>query len=438
MEQSETSFIKSFAIIYTDVSYETNGGEMIVELISVGTELLLGDVLNTDAQFLSKVCASMGYDIFHISVVGDNRTRLIETLDQAVRRSDIVITSGGLGSTNDDISKECVIEYLGLEKEEDQETISNLNSWFGNKEALKNNEKVYSFPRGSTILRNGVGTSPGAWIPFTKYGSDKVIVILPGSPRELRDIVENELTPILKEHSGEVTESIEVKIGVLGEYNVYQKMKDLMENSKNPTFAPYVKEDGALIRITGKGTKEDVHKKLKEGLEKVKKRLDKYIINYDGKAKEETLLNILEKHNFTISIAESLTGGLISGRLVNAAGASKVLQEAYIVYSDSAKNKILGVDSKDLKEYSAVSDKVCRDMLIGLKKKTGCDVAIASTGYAGPGGDDDGHVFLGIMVGEDIRIFEKHWSLARNQIRRLSVNHAIDHLILELKARNYE
>ncbi len=411
---------------------------MIVELISVGTELLLGNILNTDAQFLSKTCASLGYDIYHITVVGDNKTRLMECLDQAVKRSDIVITSGGLGSTNDDISKECVIEYIGLEKEADPETISNLNAWFGNKEALKNNEKVYSFPKGSTILRNGVGTSPGAWIPFEKYGSKKVIVILPGPPKELENIVENELVPILKEHSGEATKSIEVKIGVLGEYNVYQKMKDLMESSCDPTFAPYVKEDGALIRITSKGSEEKVDMKLDEGLKLVKDRLGKYIVNYDGKAKEETLLSILEKNNMTISVAESLTGGLIAGRLINVPGASKVLEEAFVVYSDSAKNRILGVDKKDLEEYSAVSDKVCRDMLLGLKKKTGCDIAIASTGYAGPGGDDDGHVFLGIMVGEDIKIFEKHWSLARNQIRRLAVNHAIDHLILELKARNYE
>lgn len=411
---------------------------MIVEIISVGTELLLGDILNTDVRFLAKIFAQFGFDIYHTSVVGDNKKRLIEAIELAVNRSDIVVTSGGLGSTSDDISKECVIEYLGLPVVEDSETINNLYDWFKDECALNNNKKVFSFPINSKILRNGVGISPGAWIPFKKGTDNKYIIILPGPPKELEPMVLNELIPILKEYSSEETDSLEVKIGLLGEYKVYQIMKDLMEESTDPTYAPYVKNDGVLIRITSKGVKNKVEKKLYEGFEKVKARLGKYIINTDGASRESTLVNILSNNNLMVSLAESLTGGLISATLINVAGASKVIDRAFVVYSDQAKEEILGVRKEIIDKHSAVSYQTCRQMLLGLKNKTGCDVGVAVTGYAGPTGEEVGHVFIGILIKDDINIYENKWKLERQQIRNLTVNHVLDHLILNLKVKGYE
>ena len=408
---------------------------MIVELISVGTELLLGDILNTDAQYLSRILAGLGYDVYHTQVVGDNDQRLFEAMDLAVSRSDIVITSGGLGATNDDITKNIVLKYVDLPSEIDEGSKNLISAWFKeDPEAIKDEEKTYTFPKGSRIFKNTVGTSSGAWIPFQAYGSEKVIVLLPGPPDEFEPMVDNELVPALMENAQAATLSLEVKVGLLGEYSLFKELEKEMENSTNPTFAPYVKPDGPLVRITAKAkSQEEANRALQEGLKLVQEKLGEKVISWNGESREESLLNELLKRKFTISMAESLTGGMIASRFVNSPGASQVFQGSFVVYSDEAKGKVLGVPDEILKKYTAVSEETCRAMLKGLREKTGCDLGIATTGYAGPDGEEVGHVFLGIGMDGKEEIYEYHLHTGRQMIRRIISNQAIDRAIIRLR-----
>lgn len=408
---------------------------MIVEIISVGTELLLGDIVNTDVQYLSRILASFGYDVYHTQVVGDNDQRLLEALDLAVSRSDMVITSGGLGATNDDITKNIVLQYVGLPTEIDEGSKKQIAAFFkGDIESIKDEERTYIFPQGSKILKNTVGTSSGAWIPFQAYGKDKIIVILPGPPDEFEPMVDLALVPTLMDHAKAATLSIEVKVGLLGEYQLFKELENEMENFTNPTFAPYVKPDGALVRITAKAkNKEEANQCLNKGLKLVQEKLGEKVINWNKESREETLLKELLKRNYTISMAESLTGGMVASRFVNCPGASKAFKGSFVVYSDEAKQKVLGVPEKILKRDSAVSEKTCRAMLKGLREKTGCDVGIATTGYAGPEGAEVGHVFLGIGIGEKVEIYEYQLHTGRQMIRRIICNQAIDRATINLR-----
>lgn len=412
---------------------------MIVESISVGTEILLGDILNTNVQYLSRLCARLGLDMYHTSVVGDNPERLFEELEFATSRSDIVILTGGLGSTNDDITKRVVIRFLDRDTMESAYNKEVVENWFSSKEAIQANQIVYTFPSGSTILENHVGTASGAWIPFEKEGQQKFIVILPGPPHEMEPMVEESLVPILIEYAGGITKSLSVRIGELGEFRVNEIMKEEMEHSVNPTFAPYVKEDGALIRITAKSPYEREADRLISGaMQIVQEKLGPYIVTIGREKRSEVLVRLLAERGEMVSTAESITGGLVGSTIVEAPGASKVYEQGFITYSDRTKHKLLTVPKKKLREHTAVSENVCKAMLNGLYARTGADLCIATTGYAGPEGPDVGHVFIGILYRGKKNIYEYHLRGNRRQIRQTAKNMAIDRAIMTLKEMSEE
>ena len=408
---------------------------MIVELISVGTELLLGDIVNTDVQYLSKVCAELGFNIYHTSVVGDNDKRLRAEIEQAASRSDIIILSGGLGSTSDDITKRVAMDYVGGPRKEDPETKErHAQHYADDPEFFAAAKDIYTFPEKATVLRNPVGMSPGAWMPFDDRGQEKYLIVLPGPPNELRGVMEKDLIGLLRQFSTSTTRSREVKIALLGEWKVFQAIQDLADHSTEPTFATYVKAEGVLVRMTTQEPDQDKAEKiLDQGQALLKERLGHLVLGVMESSREEALVDLLAKEGATVSTAESFTGGMVASRIINAPGASSIIKEAYVVYSDEAKEEILGIDPELIKDKTAVSEEVCRAMLEGLQKKTACDLAIATTGFAGPGGDRAGQVFIGLAYKGESHILEYHWDSPRNRIRQRATNRAIDYALLMVK-----
>lgn len=406
---------------------------MIIEIISVGTELLLGDILNTNTQFLSRELATAGYDILHTSVVGDNAKRLYEAIDSAMKRCDILILTGGLGSTSDDITKRIVIDYMDREVFEDEASKEVVATWFNGPNDLERNKSSYSFPIGSEVLKNNFGIVSGAYIPLTD-NEEKAIVLLPGPPKELQPMFKNELLPILNNKVYGEIKSVEVKIGILGEYASYRKLQDKIDHSTNPTYAPYAKDNGCIIRITAKAASDEEAKKmLAKEVELTKEVLGKYFVSAGPESKEETFINELRDKELKIATAESLTGGLVSSTLISVPGASDVMGYGYTVYSDEAKVKTLGVDQELLDEYTAVSKEVAEDMALKLHELTGADFCIATTGYAGPDGDDVGQVYIGLYNDGECKVVSYHLSGDRERIRRRAASLAIDNAILMLR-----
>lgn len=402
---------------------------MIIELISIGTELLLGDILNTNVQYLARECANLGFLLYHTGVVGDNRIRMKEELQRALDRSDIVLITGGLGTTGDDITKSVVSDLVGRPLFEDKEAKENYLTWFKNRD-LELKEMDVSFPEGSTPLKNAIGIAFGAWIPY----KDKYLAILPGPPREMSWMFEHELKPILKKFSMESIQSVQAKIACLGEYDVALRISDEIDHSINPSYAPYAKEDGALVRITAKDKTEDL---AKESLEVGKKvLLDAFgdlVLSFEDKSREEVLYDLLVERKEKVVTGESITGGMLSSRLINVAGSSEIIKESYIVYSDEAKHRLLGVTEALLQKYTAVSREVCQAMLFGLRERTGSELCIATTGYAGPDGENVGLVYLGILYHDKMEIEEFHFQGGRNHIRQRTCNQAIDRAILRMR-----
>ncbi|WP_066925332.1 competence/damage-inducible protein A [Murdochiella massiliensis] len=412
---------------------------MIVECISVGTEILLGDILNTNVQYLSQLCAEVGLDVFHTSVVGDNEKRLTESLCVACERADVVILTGGLGSTDDDITKRVVINFLHQGTQVSEYNKKTIEGWFDNEKARKDNEIVYTFPKNATILENQVGTASGAVIPFDIEGKKGYIVILPGPPKEMIPMVEKELRPVLYRWSKGVTESLVVRFGILGEYQINERLREEISSGTNPTIAPYVKEDGALIRITAKAsTDKEAKEMIAQAYNKVKEKLGKYIVAVGEETRSDVLVRLLRERNESVSMAESITGGMVASTVIESPGASIVLEQAFVVYSDRAKHKLLGIPKKTLEKHTAVSRKVCRSMLKGLAERTGSDLCIATTGYAGPEGEEVGLCYIGIGYHGKRCIFKHHLHGERNHIRNRAKNLAIDYAIMMMKGELWE
>lgn len=414
---------------------------MIVELISVGTEILLGDILNTNVQYLSQLCAQVGLDVYHTSVVGDNEKRLIESLRLACERADAVILTGGLGSTDDDITKRVVINYLHQGTQVSVYNKATVDNWFDSEQARRDNAIVYTFPKGATILENHVGTASGAVVPFSRTGKDKegYIVILPGPPKEMIPMVENALRPILYTWSNGVTESLVVRFGILGEYQINERLKKEIAQGTNPTIAPYVKEDGALIRITAKADTEAKAKAMiAQTFAQVQKKLGKYIVAVGDETRSGVLVRLLREKKEQVATAESITGGMVASTIIETPGASDALEQGFVVYSDQAKHKLLQVPMKKLQKHTAVSRSVCKSMLKGLYKTTGADLCIATTGYAGPSGEDVGRCFIGIRYRGKKCIFKHRLHGDRNLIRNRAKNLAIDYAILMMRGVLWE
>ncbi|HJI47131.1 MAG TPA: competence/damage-inducible protein A [Oscillospiraceae bacterium] len=401
----------------------------VCELISVGTEILLGDILNTDAQYLSIELAKLGISVIHQSTVGDNRERLLAQLDEAAKRSDIIILSGGLGPTPDDLTKEVCCEFFGKEMFLHEPTVEKIKEYFRSKgiEMAQNNLKQAMLPKDCVIFPNDNGTAPG--MAIEKDGVH--ILVLPGPPRELKPMFQNCAVPYLMQFSDRIIVSHNIRTFGIGESSMAERVNDLFD-AQNPTVAPYAKDGEALLRVTAMAkTKEDAEGLCEPIIEEIKKRLDAYVYGVDYNCIEEAVVGMLKEHHLKIATAESCTGGLIAKRITDVPGASEVFECGIISYANGIKHKVLGVSEDDLNKYGAVSEPVAKQMAQGALKVSGADIAVSVTGIAGPDSDSTGKpvglVYIGLADKENVWVREIRTSRRdRSYNRYVSASNALD------------
>lgn len=402
---------------------------MTVELICVGTELLLGNIVNTNAAFIAEKCAMLGLSMYYQSVVGDNQGRLEELLRTAKDRSDIIILCGGLGPTQDDLTKETAAKVMGKKLIEDARARQEIETFMARRSRAitENNWKQALVPEGSIVLYNPNGTAPGIIMEEGK----KRIVLLPGPPNELVPMFEEQVYPYLKESQPEVIFSKMVKLCGIGESSAETKILDLIERQTNPTVAPYAKTGEVHLRLTAKASsKEEAYRMIVPVEEELKKRFGSLIYTDDPQMTlEMAVYELLKEHSLTVTTAESCTGGLLAGRLINVPGISEYLKEGYVTYSNEAKEKLLGVPAETLREYGAVSPQTAEAMAKGGAKAANADVCIAVTGVAGPDGGTKekpvGLVYMSCYCRGKLYTEKNQYTGSRGKIREYSVASAL-------------
>lgn len=401
----------------------------VCELISVGTEILLGDILNTDAQFLSIELARLGISVIHQSTVGDNRERLLAQLKEAADRSDIIILSGGLGPTPDDLTKEVCCEFFGKKMFLHEPTVEKIKAYFSTKgmEMAQNNLKQAMLPKDCVIFPNDNGTAPG--MAIEKDGVH--ILVLPGPPRELKPMFRNCAVPYLMQFSDRIIVSHNIRTFGIGESLMAERVNDLFD-AENPTVAPYAKDGEALLRVTAMArTKEEAENLCKPVINEIKNRLDGFVYGVDYTCIEEAVIEKLKEKHIKVATAESCTGGLIAKRITDVPGASEVFDCGIISYANEIKHRVLGVSEDDLKKYGAVSEPVARQMAQGALKVSGADIAVSVTGIAGPDSDSTnkpvGLVYIGLADRDNVWVRELRTSRKdRSYNRYVSASNALN------------
>ena len=398
---------------------------MNCELICVGTELLLGNILNTNARYLSEKCAELGLSMYYQTVVGDNPERLESVVKEALSRSDLILFSGGLGPTTDDLTKETVSKAFGLPLVDDPGSRAMLEERMGKfgRKITENNYKQALIPEGQRALYNHNGTAPG--ILIEKDG--KIAILLPGPPRELIPMFEEYCVPFIQGRTGITIRSKMVKLIGIGESEAAYRIQDLIENSVNPTVAPYAKTTQVHLRITARAENEEACMQMIEPVyRKIEQELGEYIYTteeaYDI---EDIVVQELKEKGLHISCAESCTGGMIASRLINVPGASDCIKESYVTYSDDVKIKLLGVKPETIQTYSAVSEECAKEMAEGVVKATGSDIGVSATGYAGPDGDNGGLVYYAVSYKGKTVVKKLHSGYERNLIRESATIRAL-------------
>ena len=395
-------------------------------IYSVGTEILLGSILDSNSQFIANRLPDLGINLYKMVTVGDNPERLYDALNEAKGKYDYVFVSGGLGPTEDDITKETVVRVLGLEDEIilDNDSYDELKKYFDNKDtAMKVNKKQALFPKSATVLKNEEGTAPGCIM-----GDETKYILMPGPPNELRAMFDREVVKRLA--TDQIIRSINCKIALLGEWDVARRI-DLSQT--NPTISPYAKSSGVELRVTASADKEEkVYQALDRGVEMVKKAFGPLLLTTEDKTREEVLIDELRVKDEFISTAESITGGLVASSIIDVAGASDVIKESYITYSNDIKHKLLNVSYETIDKYDVVSKEVASEMLDGLKGRTNSDLCIVTTGYA-----HLGLAYAGVLYKDKKYIKEIRVKGDRNKVRRVIKNKLIDMSVLIIRG-DYE
>ena len=402
------------------------------ELIAVGTELLLGNIANTDAQMISQGLSALGITVHNHTVVGDNPERLADALEIARRRADIIITTGGLGPTYDDLTKQTICKTFGRELELHQDILDEISRWFETKMGKKmpaNNIQQAMLPVNCTIFDNPVGTAPGC--AFEEGGVH--VLMLPGPPFECRFMFENRAVPYLEKLTDGVIVSHEIRIFGMGESSVEEKLYEPMTKLTNPTLAPYAKPNEVMLRATAKAdTPEAAEELLQPLVAQVQETLGDVVYGVDVESLEEVVSALLKKDRLTLSAAESCTGGLIAKRITDLPGASEVFRGGIVSYTNGVKAGALGVPEAVLEESGAVSEPVARAMAEGCRRVCGSDLAVSVTGVAGPDSDDRGTevgtVFIALASdsGTICRRFSCGKGRGRDRVRTSAAQYAFD------------
>ena len=407
---------------------------MIAEIVTVGTEILLGNIVNTNSAYLAVECANLGLTVYYQSVVGDNEERMKAVIRTALDRSDVVILTGGLGPTEDDLTKEVTAEVMGMPLVEDAHSRERIERYMkeykknnSQRRITSNNYKQALIPEGALVLDNHNGTAPG--LILEKDG--KIAILLPGPPVELKPMFTEEVYPYLRKKQPEIIYSQVVKICGIGESQVAEDIQDMIQAQTNPTVAPYAKIGEVHLRITAKASDEKEGKKLiKPVVRELKRRFGRNIFATEAeKTLEEAVVDMLRDQQLTLALAESCTGGEIAARIVNVPGASQVFTHGFVTYSNRAKRKCLGVKKATLKLEGAVSAKCAKEMAKGGCNAAEADICLSITGLAGPDGGTKetpvGTVFMGCCYNGKVVTREFHFTGNRTKIRQQATAHAL-------------
>lgn len=409
---------------------------MNAEILCVGTEILLGDIINTNAAFLAKELAACGIGCYYQTVVGDNPGRLKESLALALSRADIVLTTGGLGPTYDDLTKETVAEYFQLPMELHQASLEQMTEVFRSigRPMTENNKKQAFMPRGATVFANDRGTAPGLAVE----GDGKIVIMMPGPPREMTAMFENQVRPWLLSFSGRALVSHSIHFFGIGESALEAELRELMQSCENPTIAPYAKEGEVQLRVTASApTPEEADALTKPVVEKIRALYPQYVYGIDVGTLQNALVQSLLEKNMTAATAESCTGGLVSKRITEISGASRVFGCGVCTYSNEMKRKLLDIPAETLEAHGAVSEQTALAMARGVRKLSGADIGISTTGIAGPDGGTRekpvGLVYIAVSTPQGDTVKElhlsRHYGGEREFIRFTAASHAL-HLAL--------
>lgn len=402
---------------------------MTAEILAVGTELLMGQIANTNAQYISGKLAELGINVYFHTVVGDNAARLEETLKRALNRSDIVITTGGLGPTKDDLTKETISKTMNRNLVLHEDILEDIKDFFAKKHRAmaEINIKQAYLPENSIVIPNPNGTAPGCIIE----DGEKAVIMLPGPPKEMQPMVEETVFNYLKQKTGVILVSKMLKIFGIGESDIETRLMDLIDSQSNPTIAPYASQGEVTVRVTARCINNDeASEMLSPVVDEIKRRLGAAVYSEDGQTLEKVVFGLLKENGLVLATAESCTGGTLAGRITDIPGSSEVFERAYVTYSNRAKVEDLGVSPDTLDKYGAVSRETALEMVNGLKQKTGASVGVAITGIAGPGGGTEekpvGLVFVAAYVKDKVICKKLELAGNRERIRNDACLHALD------------
>ncbi len=413
---------------------------MIAEVVSIGTELLLGQIVDTDAAVLARALSEAGVSVHHRCTVGDNLGRVVGALQQALGRADLVFCIGGLGPTADDLTRAAIAEALGLELRRDPDLVAGLEARYATRGKVPSESVLLQadVPVGGVPLPNPVGTAPGLWVE----AGGKVVVACPGPPAEFEPMVSDEVMPRLYRLLGtgrQVIRSRVLRVSGMGEADAESRLRDLMEGS-NPTLAPYAKPAEVHFRVTARAGDHAAADALIAPLAAaVRERLGDVVYAEDSTTLEEVGVRLLQETGRTVATAESCTGGLLSGRITAVRGSSDVFGTGLVTYANEAKRALLGVPPAVLAAFGAVSEQVADVMAGRVRELAGADYGIGITGIAGPGGGSAekpvGLVYIGLATVSGTRVVRHQFGGARDMVRLRATQAALDMLRREILHR---
>lgn len=405
---------------------------MTCEIVSIGTELLMGQIVNSDAQYLSQRLQGLGISVYYHTTVGDNPERMRDAIARALSRSDIVITTGGLGPTQDDLSKEIAAELLGLPMRFDEASWTQIRAYFERlgRECPVSNRKQAMLAEGAEALPNACGTAPGCYLEL----DGRTLIQLPGPPREMKDMFERQAAPRLAARMDGCIVSRYIRIYGLGESAVAQMCARWIESAGETTVAPYCQLGECQLRVTAKAESESaalakVEAVVSELLCVLGEAVYAVCPTSEGSMEEAAGQALVSRH-LTVATAESCTGGLVAARLISYPGISAALCEAHVTYANEAKVKYCGVSAETLARFGAVSEQTAREMAQGLRLISGADIAVSTTGIAGPGGGTAekpvGLVYIGVASARGVTVKKKQFSGDRARVRSLAALEALN------------
>lgn len=404
---------------------------MKTAILSIGTELIMGQTVNTNGAELSKELTGMGLPVYYHLSVGDNPDRIKQSMAYLYDQVDLIITTGGLGPTQDDLTRETIAEYFGLPLEVHEQSLEAIRGFFCKvgQPMNENNIKQATFPRGATILDNPLGTAPG----FFLESNGKKIAALPGPPREMRPMLEARLKPLIQNLSEGWFESRYVVLYGIGESAAETALEDLISSQSNPTIAPYAEPGQVMFRVTSKGSDEKHAKDLLEPtLQIIRERMTDKIVSEDGQNIWQVTAKMLIDKKKSIALAESCTGGMLAAGLTDMPGISEVFDRSYVSYSYLSKQQDLNVSQHILDTFGAVSEQTAYEMAKGLRERTGADLCLSITGIAGPGGDTAdkpvGLVYIGLATVDGVTVVKNQFFGNRQRVRTATCQKALDML----------